>query len=263
MHNELAQAIALVAHGNQFLREVPSEPAPELYNSNSTFAYVKVLRFMNADQFPFASGSKLATAENKTGPWFEDLRKRGAKRMLIHVARGRWQIQVDLERQFELWTAIWDTPGLREKGWLVTYQRHALEKPIAVPPSSLDVPERRLANAIQGNKDFASEALAMGEGDPAGISFFIKMFDKALGFATSDDPKPSYPDMLPGSGYDLRSRRLVAMASNAWVFGGMSWWNDIWFDDSSLRDKHSQLIDELYSAVVEGLVAGVNSFENL
>src|SRR5438309_6043600 len=108
---------------------------------------------------------------------------RGAKRLLVHVARGtggsgipemvsvsfagggRWLIQVDLGRQFELWAPIWDTLGLHERGWLVTYQRHKIEKPIVLPAPSLDLPERRLVSAIRRNKDLASEALAKGQGD--------------------------------------------------------------------------------------------------
>jgi hypothetical protein len=141
----------------------------------------------------------------------------------------------------------------------VAYRRHILEKPVVKPPESLDSYEKQLMDAIRANRDFASKAMLARKGPSAGLAFFIKMFEKALGLASSADPKPSYPDRRPETGYGVRSRRLIAVASNAWVFGGMSWWNDIWFDDKSFQDEHSRLIAQLYNAVIEGLVAGTNS----
>jgi hypothetical protein len=174
---------------------------------------------------------------------------------------SRWTIQADFQNQFELWVPIWLPPGSEEKGRSVAYRRHNLQKPVVQAPTNLDPYERQLMDAIRKNMDFASKALFEGKGPKDALSFFIKMFEKALSFAESNDPKPSYPDMLPETVNGLRSRRLIAVASNAWVFGGMSWWNDIYFNDKSFQDKHSKLIAELYDAVIEGLVAGTNLFD--
>jgi hypothetical protein len=236
-----------------------------------------MLKFADADQFAFARDVRLLTPQNQTAPWFRDLAERHARRLLLFVVRGdlkpglpeivavsfagssRWTIQADLQDRFELWVPTWLPPGLEEKGWSVAYRRHILEKPVVKPPESLDSYEKQLMDAIRANRDFASKAMLARKGPSAGLAFFIKMFEKALGLASSADPKPSYPDMLPETGYGVRSRRLIAVASNAWVFGGMSWWNDIWFDDKSFQDEHSRLIAQLYNAVIEGLVAGTNS----
>jgi len=237
------------------------------------------LRFTDASQVVDKSDSGLLSLPDTTAAWFQNLAKRGARRLLLCVARGtrdgglpevdavsfagrgRWIIQADFENEFELWVPNWFSTGLKDKVWSVSYRRHTLKKPIVKPPDSLDSYERHLTEAIRDNWDFASKALSEGKGPADGLSFFAKMFEKALGFTNSNDPKPSYPDMLPETGYGLRSRRLIGTASNAWVFGGMSWWNDIYFDDKSFEKKHSMLVDQLYSAVIEALVAGTNSFE--
>jgi len=278
-HGELAQAIALVAYGNRFLHDPRLGSAPELWGSNSTLNNLQTLRFAGADQFAFASDAKLVVPQNQTAPWFQDLAERHARRLLLYVARGtlksglpeivaisfggssRWTIQADFDSRFELWVPTWLPPGLQETGWSVAYRRHIIEKPVIKPPESLDVFEKQLIDTIRSNMDFASKASREGKGPREGLAFFAKMFEKALSLAGSADPKPSYPDILPEIGYSVRSRRLIAVASNAWVFGGMSWWNDIFFNDESCQDEHSRLVAQLYNAVIEGLVAGTNSFE--
>ena len=278
-HGELAQAIALVAYGNRFLHDSGQGPAPELWGSNSTVRNLQVLRFTDADQFAFARDAILLTPQNQTAPWFQDLAQHHARRLLLYVVRGtlkhglpeivatafagsnRWIIQADFQDRFELWVPSWLPPGLEEKGWSVAYRRQIVEKPVIKPPESLDSYEKELMDAIRANRDFASKALHERKGPPDGLGYFIKMFEKALGLANSADPEPSYPDMIPQTGYPVRSRRLIAVASNAWVFGGMSWWNDIFFNDESCQDEHSRLVAQLYNAVIEGLVAGTNSFE--
>jgi hypothetical protein len=81
---------------------------------------------------------------------------------------------------------------------------------------------------------------------------------RRLGDAMNPVP-PYHPDMLPATGYPEAARQLLAMATRAWVFGGMGSWNDLAFDDPEPQEKHERLSAELYSAVLGAFVAAVNA----
>ena len=50
---------------------------------------------------------------------------------------------------------------------------------------------------------------------------------------------------------------MIAMASRAWVFGGMGSWNDVWVKGDT--ERYGRLTRRLYDSVLTALLAGVNS----
>ncbi len=69
-----------------------------------------------------------------------------------------------------------------------------------------------------------------------------------------------YPDVLPLTGYTEPARRLLSACEKAWVFGGMGSWNDVGFETPELEARYRSLTPELFSAVLFGVAAAVNSF---
>jgi hypothetical protein len=54
----------------------------------------------------------------------------------------------------------------------------------------------------------------------------------------------------------LAARRLLAIATNSWVFGGIGSWNDLGF----VEDQRYQSVSEpLYGAMMNAFLASVNS----
>jgi len=255
MDGGLAQCIALAAHGRAILAD-RMKPV-ELLETNTTFQYVREVRFL--DQ----AGK---TACRDTLGWFAALRQRGATRLRLiersvkadlpdHLGVAfagfdPWGIQVDLRKQHEMWVPAWEVAQKHKKDnriWRVTYW------PVGLIPSPMQDDVSRasaeLRDALEAIRDFAcSEA-----------SDWVAWFDKALDCLRSDRPPPYHADMLPAVGYARAARRLLAAASQAWVFGGMGSWNDIGVEKPQ-QARYNACSERLYRAVVGACCTTTNSF---
>ena len=277
MHGELAQAIALVAYGNVFLNG--QSQAPELLETNSTLQYIDNVKFLYG-----SSLRKAIEVSNNVPSWFSYLRTLNAKRLWLMIfpsnigtpepiatsfaATGRWVIQVDLPDGFDFWTANWHSPlkPLRpSKRWEVMYWGNSLKKPMARSPN-LESAKADLLSEIAKARDLVSRTLLTFEGETdegprLPLKFYLGVFTEVLQLAVSSNPKiPYHPDLLPLTGYDLKARQVAAMAVRAWVFGGMSSWNDLeWVFKGSEKEYH-QITEKLYAAVTSSLVNATNSF---
>lgn len=111
-------------------------------------------------------------------------------------------------------------------------------------------------------------ATELGESLDAARSFAIAndltswgdWFGKAIVAAVSPDPAVPYnPDIAPDGALTLERRQLLASAVQAWVFGGMGSWNDVWLEDESQMGEMAHVSDRLYGAVMDALVAVTNN----
>ncbi|HEB65292.1 MAG TPA: hypothetical protein ENJ02_07105 [Chloroflexi bacterium] len=67
--------------------------------------------------------------------------------------------------------------------------------------------------------------------------------------------------MLPSSGFPLEARQLLAAAAQAYVFGGMSSWNDLALpNDPEIIKEYEEISTELYEAIQFAILAASNSF---
>jgi len=255
MHGGLAQCIALTAHGKAILAG-GMEPI-ELLGTNTTFQYVRELKFLD-------QAGKAACKD--TLGWFSVLRQRGATGLRLierpvkadlpaHVGVAfasfdPWGIQVDLRQEHEMLAPAWEVARERAKDnriWRVTYWSVGL-----VPSPRRDDVSRasaELRGALKDIRDFAR-----GE-----ASDWVAWFDKALDCLRSDRPPPYHADMLPPVGYARAARRLLAAASQAWVFGGMGSWNDIGVEKPQ-QARYEACSERLYRAVVGACCTTTNSF---
>ena len=255
MHGGLAQCIALTAHGRAILAG-RLEPV-ELLADNTTFQYVHEVRFLDQT-------GKIICAD--TLGWFAALRQRGATglRLIERPVKADlpdhlgvafagfdpWGIQVDLRKKHEMWVPTEDVVRANAKNnriWRVTYWCVDL-----IPSPMQDDVSRasaELRGALEDIRDFAR-----GE-----ASDWVAWFDKALECLETDRDIPYHPDLLPSVGYTRAARRLLAAASQAWVFGGMGSWNDMGFDEPQ-RSRYEACSAHLYRAVVGACCAATNSF---
>ena len=91
-----------------------------------------------------------------------------------------------------------------------------------------------------------------------GLSYWAKVFDRALAKNASDDPQVAYHvDVLPPTA-ELDRRRLFALAVTSFVFGGMGSWNDTGPPSEADVPEYDRLTEALYAGVLEGVATAVN-----
>jgi hypothetical protein len=263
VHGELAQLIALAAHGSAWLAGRTGALPPDLEGTNSTFRFVRQVRFE-------LEGSLLhkPVIATDVASWLEDVRHRGLtrlwlaipdgagvsdRRLIAFVGTATWfLIATEKDRPAEVWRPIWtlaegDAPD--RPMWDVEYRGRRMSK-VEVPHLSPAVSMERLTGAIT-----AAEAFAASEG----LDDWAAVFGAALRLGEAADAVPPFhPDMFPPAAYGRAARHLLAMADRAFVFGGMGSWNDLALASPSATDAYERVSAELYAAVLEAVVAAVN-----
>ncbi len=266
MNGELAQNIALIAHGNVFLSGLGS--LEELTVTNSTFQYVYAVEFVRiATRLIFRRQETVIAAG--TADWFQQLKREGVNRLSLFVGRpfpGKllphvsvafarrqcWGILAGGEKKAQLWSSSWqcEQPGTR-KPWKVTYAANRRSRRGLRRAPDLVRRSAELAERLREIKTFA---------ETQGLRDWAEWFERAL--LRLGDPSAAiryHPDLLPTCGYSPLAREVVAAAVEAWVFGGMGSWNDL----SIPAAKHltyQRLSARLYDAVLLAIQDGVNSF---
>ena len=83
VHGELAQLIALAAHGSAWLAGRTGAVPPDLEGTNSTFRFVRQVRFE-------LEGSLLhkPVVATDVASWLEDVRQRGLTRLWLAIPDG-------------------------------------------------------------------------------------------------------------------------------------------------------------------------------
>jgi hypothetical protein len=264
MNAELAELIALVAHGNAFLYGL-RQPA-ELTQGNSTFQYVKSVRFVRPLESGSADSSVVATT---TAGWLETIRSAGAERLWLLTPTVRYlneeglvnagvgAIVVTGAADAEVWRGYWELISPRPTDgriWSVRYEPMPVGEDVFFDPLVVD-------DAAADLRAVLADAAAVAVAESA-LRHFAPWFRDAAKLLDHPHPIPPYhPDMLPDVGYSLESRRLLAASTQAWVFGGMGSWNDVVIDDQSFRTAYDLISSRLWSAVIAGLDSAVNAFE--
>lgn len=261
MNGELAQLVAITAHGNSALHNPAA--ATELSGTSSTF------RFVNGVQFVSPPGNPVSDCLS----WWTGLRLRGIRRLYLNRLRPRPTTLAGFFEHHqaafagglaigilahaeagdsEWWSGRWEVTQPkhpRQLIWKVTYQGERARGARA-PVPSLEPATQELARSLERIHDFANSE---------GVEFWVPWFADALKLLSSPEPAvPDFPDLLPASGYSLRSRQILSAIARGWVFGGMGSWNDIGTSDPAAYDEVTRTY---FDAVMNAAVAAVNAFE--
>jgi len=247
VNGEVAEAIALVAHGNAFLAGL-TRPV-ELTDGNSAFRWVGAARFGES---------------TTTRAWFEALRDAGARRLEL-VLPGAKRLfagfsnavpaAIRVEPRGELWTARWELIDPRPADgriWSVVHERREAPPETSAPPT--------LPGATAELRAVLAEVETVARRDDF-LAGFAGAFRTAAAQLDDRKPTPPYPDLLPDGGYTIEARRLLAASGHAWVFGGMGSWNDVTFGDKAVQADYERVSELLWRAILDGLRAAVNAFD--
>lgn len=267
MNGELAQCIALVAHGNYLLQK-GIIALPELSNINSTFKYVSSVMFARYRDKNQNRGTRVAST---VMDWFNYLHSVGVKRLWNIAFASEHQdypeyqasafvggvpraIQTDTPNGFELWYPAWQGGGAPSRPWCVEYRGLMFAHSHAIALIDLAEVKMKLRKAITRAEGFAKRPTT-------NAVEWAEWFSKALELLDSPAPVPPvHADMLPEEGYSIEARQILAAATQAYVFGGMGSWNDMGFEDSNTQLEYDSVSSELYEAIKFATVVAPNAF---
>jgi hypothetical protein len=262
---ELAQRIALVAHGNAFLAGL-GDP-PDLLADNSAFQYVRSVEFQT-------SGRSI----RRVDLWLSALARRGARRLRVRtndlavegdglgevwlpsgvLISKRFEERRQLLIQSFMETGVWNDEEQRatsavlertDRPWRLFF-KHEPRRSRPKHGISLSAARAALVEAVTEAREFARQH-RMG---------LVGWFDKSLALANSSKPvAPYHADLLPAVGHSLDARQVVAAAAQAWVFGPWGWSDGLIASDS-VEAEFWRCDAKLRASVVEALIAATNSF---
>lgn len=264
MNGDLANTIALGLHGSVWLASGTGR-APALERSNSTFGYVDVVDFASAP----ARGRK-AKPVTGTAAWLKGLKKSGASRLRLVVfdkapsaeppqvavayeGGGQWALLSDGDLP-TLWVPSWTyaNPHHRDnRVWNIRYTGHAVDTSVTPHWPEVTAATEALRHQLVGAADFARANE---------LAYWASWFDGALAQLEAESPEIAYhPDIAPRDAISAEAHRLLAMAVQAWVFGGMGTWNDLWLDDERAQARYDEVSSSLYRAILSACVAATNA----
>ena len=275
MNGELAQLICLATNGSKWLRD-PSQSNQLLAESNSTFQYVATLQFVHGGHQQSAPPSSPREA---VATWLDGLLRSGVKRLwlvipetprvslgghdvdehslvafanagpwsLLAEATPRGRIRISRARPSELWHGTWtvgDRNAPNHRIWLVNYTSAEAPNVTATSPDVAQA-EEELISAVTHARNLSVEQ---------DLDNWTDWFNKALAEAPE---MPYHPEMVPRD-WPTDATRCAARAAQAWVFGGMGSWNDLYVQDEQTQERFEQVSRRLYRAVLNALVAATN-----
>lgn len=263
MNVELAQIIALIAYGNEYLSS-PRTGALELFPSHSTFQHISQISFQKEKTLHEAMEWSWILARD-TQTWFSHLERDGIKCLKldllnlqylpppyatsIFTAGGAWVIQTD---QGKCWKAKWAFTHQRSRQariWKIEYWESD-NLPVIKDFPDIETASRDLENSLEEAQNFSARRKFSWE----------TWFADAIKLLHNPFPiQPFYADLLPYTFGNVRVRQLLAGALKAWVFGGLGSWNDMYIIDPSLEKEYQRISKNLYGAVIQSVGAVTNS----
>jgi len=281
MQGTIAQILALTACGNAFLNSKRDFNRANFYPGNSTFQFCEFVRFVHLNR----KNDSWEETDYAADPlaWCDSLRKDGVRslqmiyrssnderrpgrlgapdRMLVGFVGGggRWLIEAETPRGFDLWEAKWelgDNKRADQKIWRVTYGRIA---------TGLSASQSRVFNLDDLRNRLIKNLTALGEfARTHNLSDFANAFDSGIQQLSAQDPRNNmYPKDLPPVGsLPLAAAQLLGASEAAWVFGGMGSWNDLTFQGGD-QTKYDELSEELYQLLNAAIVSAANATRDL
>jgi hypothetical protein len=258
VNGELAQTMAIAAHGTAWLADRAGAPPPDLDATNSTFRFVRSVTWSIGRR----DGRGVAS-------WLLDLREQGVDHLWVVIdddasrgivpihnavafaGGGTWGMRATGRAGAEVWSPSWEL-GDREDPEQRIWDVHLVgaRSEVAPPVPDLDAARAALVRELTAIRAFAVEQ---------SLDDWAAEFGAALALRDAADAElPYHADIFP-DGHPPAARRLASMAARAWVFGGMGSWNDLGFESPAVRQQYDQLSASLYSAVLHALVDATNA----
>lgn len=266
MNAELACLVVLATHGSAYLNG-DDDIAHAIEQSSAGFQYARTTTF----RMPTTGMFRRARIADGAAHWLQMLRADGTRRLYLWVparnaprdhglhavdaaafANGEPWALVSRGRRDHLWTMHWETASSDapdQAVWDVEIAGAPVDPPDVRRPD-LARSRDELLRALESSRAFA---------EAHRLPNWVTCFERAARTATHPGPlPPDHLDLVPATA-PFEHRRLSAAAAQAWVFGGMGSWNDVWLKDERARQEHDALLQTLYETVLSSFVAVTNS----
>lgn len=270
MTTELAQLITLTSYGNEFL--ATGQLDSNFYPNNSVFQYCNLVDFHDFKKGFLSSKQTDIVSATNPNEWFDLLKKENCKKIRLYYkpstdrtygaeymlagfagGAGTWFIETIFEKFSHFWSKRWmvtqkDAPD--NKIWSINYGRVVSNQQTANMQFDLSELKNKLSATLTDITDLAYKE---------NMQDWAKRFEKANQILESPAPEKEYyhKDLIVLKNYPLRSRQLIFATGEAWVFGGMGWWNDNAFND---KERYERLTQQLYETINYSIVGFSNSF---
>lgn len=269
MNGHIANAVALVCAGNQFLA---GKNIDGFWPDAPVFNFMKLVEFRHqpdsgkdADDYPLIASDPMDWFE-QLKPWCRGLRlhntvpTRGPNqqldtpdRMLAGFIGGgqRWLIEAAGETESEIWEAfhrLGDRNDPERKIWKCTHilqwksPRADVE---ADAPLKLDEAVARFRNALVRIETYARDEK---------YDNWAEIFNEATAAIDAGKPSIEQGDMARFTGFDDTQAAIFEATSRAWVFGGMGSWND-----TGGGERYDRVSQALYESLNDCIGALANS----
>ena len=273
MIGPLAQLIALVAYGNDFLRNgnVPAD----FDSSNTTFQYCNKVDFRDFKKISLSSKTEEGVIAKCPTEWFKHLKDSGCKRLrLWHECSkdqsfakdyklagfvgggGVWLIEALHSNCCNYWANRWEVTKENapdKKIWSVNYAMVVKRQCSINMKIDEQKVKRELRHTLTEIVDFAREQ---------NLNYWAEQFNRSITILDSISPNEEYyhKDLIPLDNFSLIAQQILFSAGSAWVFGGMGSWNDLGFDSKEDNDTYERLSEQLFSNIIDAIIAGINTF---
>lgn len=268
MNGTIAQALALVCHGNAWLRDIATLST---FADNSTRQFCDRIEFVELPGAVFTGKPKEKVVAATPESWFMHLKGNGTHGLRLRYGvpdnqsinpwmtagfvggGGQWTVTTFASQRSSTWAARWNVWNQRapdQRIWRVTYIRIGEQHDDApIRSSPPGVVAENLSKALREIASFARQHDCGG---------FTVAFEAALRILESvDAPDVYHKDLAPPGCLPERATTLLAACQKAWVFGGMGSWNDMAFD-GQVHEDYLRVSGQLFSTVVAGIVAATN-----
>ena len=264
MSKDLERNVALVTYGNLFLQGQGAEFDIDTLTTYNCYQ----LDFIEPPIEGIAGSTKIL-AKNAL-QWFKYLKEQGAKRLRLYYQSSNktelpdhisvaflgggshWLIEVQCEGTSELYFSNWIPPlnsGMdTRKAHYVRIEKNMSHLRETSP--SINDSRKRLQTILEKLSEFAGKF----EHSKHWVSNFESSLTTLLEFIPQADD-----EFLPAGIYSKDAHQLIIGAFASWVFGGMGSWNDLVFNEAD-QEHYEALSENLYSAICEAIVSGVNSY---
>jgi len=267
MNGPIAQAVALVCHGNAVLRGL--QPAT-FWPTNSTAQFCDRISFVRLAR-KWLGGWRTEGVASTADEWFVELRRSNKRSLFLsHSPSGDSRLSDRLSSAFvggggswlievvgpgmktHLWAGrwtVWNKKAPQQRIWRVEYGMLG-EGKSSQPKTRLEEIERELTGSLEEIRNFALELKL----DP-----FTDCFVRALEALQSEGGKRSgyHKDLAPEGVLSTRAASCLDACQSAWVFGGMGSWNDLGFEGAT-QGRYQQASDRLYNELNAAIVAAAN-----
>jgi len=260
MNYELAQLVSIACHGNAYLAAKAGAQPPEILREVPVFEDITHLKFIERKGTGDKAGEKLISDD--TAGWYRYLKEHKCRRIRIvpiswkderpdlpvrvavaFAGSGSWAILSEGTKANIVWRQVFSESG---RGEALTIIGTPIEGQLPESSSDLGAAEENLRKAL-------TEILEFTQKERLGKNWEA-IFTNALYILDSEGESHVHINaLLPEGAYSHRARRLMAAASEAWVFGGMGSWNDI-----GGVAGYEKVSDGLYTAMIDAIITATN-----